>query len=55
MATSTRLPAFTRPSTVRAAVIKPPRRDRAYEMARMIGMMTICLLTGTSLHFLNLI
>jgi hypothetical protein len=24
-------------------------------MARMIGMMTICLLTGTSLHFLNLI
>jgi len=55
MATSTRLPAFTVPSKVRASVVKSPRRDRAQGAARMIGMTTICLLTGTSLHFLNLI
>jgi hypothetical protein len=59
MATSTRLPAFTAPSTARpvarVAVAKVPRRNRAYDAARVLGMSTICLLAGTSLHFLNFI
>jgi len=57
MATSTRLPAFTAPSRVRpaepAAVARRSTRNRTHDAARMIGLSTICLLAGTSLHFLN--
>ncbi len=59
MATSTRLPAFSTASTVcpgpDATSAPPRRRSRADGTARLIGLSTICLLAGTSLHFLNLI
>ena len=59
MATSTRLPAFTAPSPAclaeQGSVAQRPPRNRPHQTARMIGLSTICLLAGTSLHFLNFI
>ena len=55
MATSTRIPAFTVPSDPLAEASPHPAADRSFDAARVVGLITICILCGASLHFLNLL